>query len=680
MRLQPRVTRFALASAFALMLFAPRLAAAQVAPVVYTDYTFANPGPYFNFDMYTSWTNAPASGYNFPAFQFWFQANQGGYMGTQLVGTTKKAIFSIWDIALNSAEADPAAPWCVRFGGEGTGMQCLIDYNWVAGHEYQLRLWTLGTTPTGERWGAWITDTVTQVSTQIGIIHLKHSNGFSGYGWLLGQGPLGTFLEYFVGAPTCAQNPVSAIRWRGPFGNNADHSVEDSVVSYGSGPCTNSNTFTFGYPTVVQQAGGTTTQTLPAGTVPWNTPATIAYGEGTVVTPRFRTWDGGTWSGESSAGSVGATTRWTMLRRDPLRTEAILGTLDSNRSMKFQVWNGTAWGNLVTAGTSSLNTSRAFDIAYNNVGNALVVYNDGTNTPKYRTWNGTVWSAAAAVPVTQALGAPRWIRLETYPNSSLIVVAYQDSANRLTALVWTGSGWISEQVLSTAVGVSTAVAQSFDVAFERGAGGRAMVVWAQTGSSVPRYRTWNGSWSAENAFGNPEQMSLSSANNLYFVRLVADPSSNQLALATVDVNFDLYAQVWSGTAWGAGTRSSTVLNTSLEFRQTERQFDLAFHRNGTLLAAYDTSTANSVGLYRTWTVAGGWTAAQNLPAGAVDPAWVQVKADPYSEDIFVGLLDKQADVNLHRWNGVIWGPSIEVETTAAGSSYTYESFTLSYLP
>ena len=104
-------------------------------------------------------------------------------MGTQLVGNQKKALFSIWDITENANTAIPTGN-CQRFSGEGTGAQCLIDYDWVEGREYRLRLWALTSVPGGEQWVAAIYDTLTLAETTIGVIELKDSGGYAGYGWL----------------------------------------------------------------------------------------------------------------------------------------------------------------------------------------------------------------------------------------------------------------------------------------------------------------------------------------------------------------------------------------------------------------------------------------------------------------------------------------------------------------
>lgn len=669
-------------------------------PVTYTDYTFTVSGPFYNFDMYINWQYAPPSGYIYPAFNFMFQASQipgnqgaGGYMGIQLVGdpsvdpNAKKAIFSIWDLWDNSlgrwayAQPDPNSPQCARFGHEGTGTYCLMNYNWVMGREYRLRIWVLNRDAMGEWWGGWIHDTVTQQETQIGAIYLQNSSSYPGFGWLLRSS---TFLEYFGGPDSCDPQPYSRVLWRGPFANAYSYSAASAFIPFYN-ECSNTDVSTRGYPTVIHSAGSGILRITPAGTILWGSPAMVFYGEGSVTTPRYRTWDGMAWSvNESSAQSVGAVSRWAVVKRNPVRNEIVSGVLDSFNDINLQVWDGTNWGNLVeVTANSSTGTTRAFDIAYEQWSSrTLVVYNDGTSIPKYRIWDGVSWLAEGSVPITRTSGAPRWIRLEPHPYSNKILLAYQDNNNDVNALVWDGSNWGNEQLMETTVGSSGRTAQSFDIAFESQSG-RGMVIWSQSGTSTLQYRIWDGlNWSAENAFGNPEPMAASGSTNIYFVRLVADPSSNQLAVGTSNAAYDHYVQIWNGSAWGGGTRTAFALTVDLEFTSTERSFDLAWQRGtGTLFAVYDTlAAANSPGKYRMWTQTGNWSTETDLPAGAVDPVWVQLRTDPYTNDIFVGLLDKQYDINMHRWNGTVWDNSIEVETAAAGGVYRYESFMISYLP
>lgn len=240
-------------------------------PVAFTNYTFAESGPFFNLDTYIAWESAPDSGYIYPAFQFFFQANQGGYMGIQLVGDTKKAIFSIWDMSEGSGTAQPVTDICFRFGHEGSGTGCIIDYDWVEGREYRLRIWEINTDATGESWIGVIADTVTNQETVIGVIHLQNSGGYTGYGWL--RCDTYTFLEYFGGADSCDGQPYSRILWRGPFANADWYTASRAIVpTYNA--CSSTNVTTRGRPTAIHEAGIGVQRTTPAGTILWDTSLT----------------------------------------------------------------------------------------------------------------------------------------------------------------------------------------------------------------------------------------------------------------------------------------------------------------------------------------------------------------------------------------------------------------------
>ncbi len=460
----------------------------------------------------------------------------------------------------------------------------------------------------------------------------------------------------------------------------------------GSGPNTvsfgisglNSNT-TYHFRIVANNAGGTTHGGDLTFTTLLASPLAV-YGEGSSAFPRYRTWNGSNWSSEKSALSAGVMQHWIVLRRNPVRTEALLGTLDHDYDLNVQAWNGSSWSSAIEiTSSSSTKATRAFDIAYEAAsGRGMLVYNDGSATPKYRIWNGGGWSSALSVPKTQTSLKPIWIRLESKPGSNEIVLAYQTdkSENRVNALVWNGSSWGNEQLMETKVGAYDKVAQSFDVAYEQRSG-RGMVIWSEASKSVLQYRIWNGAnWSAENGSGSPNQMALSSTTPIYFVKLAADPSSNQLAVGTADANYDFYVQVWSGSAWGEGSRSAFTLTPDLEYNLMRREYDLAFERTtGRLMAAYDRKAAvGSPGYYRTWTFRGDWSGEASLPPGAQDPAWVQLQPDPASNQIFVGLLDKQMDINFHHWDGFGWDSSIEVETTSSEGKNEWESFMITFLP
>jgi len=117
----------------ALMSF-PSVSAA--APGAYVELTWPLDKNY-NFDIDLKVTDTPELDAGlFWAHQFGFVGGSGGYLGLQVVGSTKKAIFSIWDaLGGNPDRTGDASPpetfnGCRIFTGEGTGWQCLISYDW----------------------------------------------------------------------------------------------------------------------------------------------------------------------------------------------------------------------------------------------------------------------------------------------------------------------------------------------------------------------------------------------------------------------------------------------------------------------------------------------------------------------------------------------------------------------
>jgi len=236
-------------------------------PGCYTDYRFGEPAPYYNFDIFVTWEVAPEHAYIYPAFCFGFEAGQGGYMGTQIVGNVRKVIFSIWDITEGVETAIPVSSNGRRFGGEGTGAQCLLEYDWVPNREYRLRIWELNSDAEGESWIASVYDTATGNETTIGIIYLKNSRGYKGYGWL--KNDPSTFLEYFGGSDTCSDQPYSKVTWRGPYANNGEYTASTAQVpAYPD--CTTNNVLSSGWPYVTHEAGDDVEETTPSKTYLWS--------------------------------------------------------------------------------------------------------------------------------------------------------------------------------------------------------------------------------------------------------------------------------------------------------------------------------------------------------------------------------------------------------------------------
>jgi hypothetical protein len=147
-------------------------------------------------------------------------------------------------------------------------VSCAIDYTWLTGREYRLRVSRLGGDQAGETWAGIVQDTFTGTQIQVGAIHLANSAGLNGYGWLQASGR--TSLAATGGPPGCEGHPYARVRWWGLFANSFEQIAERAVVSpYPN--CIRNDVTSAGRPYVRQAIGGAALLTTPAGTVLWST-------------------------------------------------------------------------------------------------------------------------------------------------------------------------------------------------------------------------------------------------------------------------------------------------------------------------------------------------------------------------------------------------------------------------
>ncbi|MEW5756761.1 MAG: DUF3472 domain-containing protein [Pseudomonadota bacterium] len=253
---------------------------AQPAPTTASWYEFNAPGPFNDIEIFTTWIEAPLSGLAYPAFQWSFENGARGYIGTQLAGTEKRVLFSIWDASPGSgtatlvdlAYAHPDI--CQRFTHEDSGVSCNIPYPWVEGREYKLRVSFDGTDATGENWRGTISDTVTGQTTIIGKIHVANTPGYQGYG-RVARNNMVSFLEDFRQGMDrqCAGGPSAKVMFRGPVAQSSFYAADVAVAYYNFDVCNNfQNVTTDGRDITIHQIGLGTGQTTASYQSLWNTP------------------------------------------------------------------------------------------------------------------------------------------------------------------------------------------------------------------------------------------------------------------------------------------------------------------------------------------------------------------------------------------------------------------------
>jgi hypothetical protein len=402
----------------------------------------------------------------------------------------------------------------------------------------------------------------------------------------------------------------------------------------------------------------------------------IAYGEGTVTTPRYKLWNGSAWSTEASALDVGASILWTVTKASPVESEYILATMGTDADVNVQVFRNGAWGNLqeLTAGIS--NTSmRGFDVAYEqSSGDALAVSCDGDANPVYWIWNGTSWTNGGAV----GLGATAtcgWIKLIADPNSDeLIVVTRDTTGTGYESMVWNGSTWSNSTTFGSMQ--STNLNHEGIGASYEDSGGQAVVAVSNGANGSFLWRAWDGTnWGAAAA-------AVAIGDDFESGTLVADDGTDNMGLCYIDEDGDIGVMRWTGSAWNTFVTASDEIEniwTTVSGLYNEQPIDCAYEvggsRDGYLTAVYSDRTNVR---YRSFTGTLPWTVEASVSTLDV-ASRVQVKRTG-SNLIHVAVHATSSDsYRFASWNGTTWSTPFEtIETNASVNASPYrESYMMS---
>ncbi len=325
----------------------------------------------------------------------------------------------------------------------------------------------------------------------------------------------------------------------------------------------------------------------------------IVYGENGSSSPRYRTFNGTSWSSESSVPSTGAGPWWVRLAADPTSDIILFAGLDNGNDLNVNRWNGSSWGSNqeVETSTSAYNR-REFDLAFEPQSNdALLVYvESGVNQLRYRKWNGSSWSSESS---GTDLGNPaQVVQLMTGSASGEIFIAATDGGNDIELLRWTGSSMSSKTRIEDNYG-GTGITECFMIA--------PPTMSTLTPANIPYVNTFQSgsSW----AEWSTSTIDTTSTHTKFLGRF--NNSSIDLALNTTigetyTITFDLYTNdSWDGNgSGGSGPDFFVVEAGGVEsFRYTFGHNNLT---NGVSypypydqIGAYAYDSSNNDAIYRT---------------------------------------------------------------------------------
>ncbi|KKU77715.1 MAG: hypothetical protein UY04_C0053G0001, partial [Parcubacteria group bacterium GW2011_GWA2_47_7] len=384
----------------------------------------------------------------------------------------------------------------------------------------------------------------------------------------------------------------------------------------------------------------------------------LAYGEGTVQTPRYRIHDGITLGSEQSAFSVGAAINWVVLKASALGNQYILGTLSTDHDVNYQVYDSGAWGNLMELSTNAPSLQRrSFDVAFETLsGRAIAVSCDSNPDPDYRIWDGTAWATSGTVNLGFTSNC-EWVRLASSPKTNEIIGVFRNTGSQYQMQVWnaTTSTWGN----SATQGSMTEIAhEGMAVEYEESAN-QAMVVTSNGNNSNFTWRTWNGTaWSGTT--------NTTIGDDFEWGNLRRNVGNDQMVLCYVDQDNDVGVVRWSGAAWVAYVEQTTI-GTGREGRPTDCIFETKTGRASYIVDAYSQTGGT---FYRFWNTAA-WSGQTALAAEPTTFTDQLVRS--YASGTIMGLFFDHTgtDYEYSEWGGSGWSKTQTIETNSSVTATPY---------
>ena len=297
-------------------------------------------------------------------------------------------------------------------------------------------------------------------------------------------------------------------------------------------------------------------------------------------------------------------------------------------------------------------------------GDGVYFYGLSATTPYAKLYDNSTNTFGATTTLPTG-GVIEWSEMKASPTQNEMVAAYTTNDGKLYVLCFDGTSWTNEWSIDNGLG---AITRRFDIGYETDTGD-VMVLYSSTatGTNELSYRTKSGSagcgsgnWSSENNL-DP----IRTSGEVQWVKIAEDKraGSNLMMAVWSDLNRDLSAMTWSGTAWG--NEHTAALETTLEVAsvaQDVQSFDVAYESvSGDVMVTWGSGGTNGTNGAYYATCTGGtasctWTGVRTaMPTFLDDATHISIAADPLTDQIaFASIGNAGADMQLGIWSGSAW--------------------------
>ena len=405
----------------------------------------------------------------------------------------------------------------------------------------------------------------------------------------------------------------------------------------------------------------------------------VAYrsntGVGGVNSPKIRYWNNtansgnGSWSNETELASTGSPIRTLVLKQSPIDSKIVLVTLsdDGNLSgyvcMKYcdnaSYWNYTFdVGSVWSFGLPAI--QRRFDLSFETAtGDLLLVYavNDSNVARdlgyKVLPDNSTSFQGLTEQYINDPLHANNiqysWVAMDSNPlnnSEEIIMSAFDLTDTDINAWVWNGNGFVMNISLTDAA-TATLNREAFAVKYTSD-GSKGMVAAGDQAVGNLTSDYWNGTaWNG--VTGYDINTSAGNNNDVNWLTMKADPSSDHLQMVIEDSGSDLYTSFWNGTGWN----QTYFIDAGLDAVATRTaDFSWLYDGSGRVIWDTDGAAGNTLSV-RTCNPQCN-TSTQTFSIYGGTGAWITLFTNPTATDLakFLGFrLNNTFDIAPFRYNG-----------------------------
>jgi len=302
-------------------------------------------------------------------------------------------------------------------------------------------------------------------------------------------------------------------------------------------------------------------------------------------------------------------------------------------------------------------------------GDGRLFYGRGDNVQVFgRAWDADNATWEPSTLTDPAVATVKWVRNEVSPINSreelLAIFSDTGTETELSVRLWNGLYWTEAggpDPIDSQIPSANADQRGFDIAYER-LSGEAMVVYSDD-TNIPVYRTFaQGTWSGE-APVFTDMMAVNWTGSVLWVELASSGTSDEIGLAGLTADGNLFACEWDGSAWDQGTSQRLTSNIAV---LTESQgFDVAYEQlSGDLLVGWGRSIFAEELDFAVLANGSNDFVLGIAPSIEAVPGIVRFAPEPGSDRIAIGISEgisqSPSDSSCAIWNGSGFQDILEV--------------------